>query len=80
MKAMMFLVSPAGRITRIVAGVALILLGYYLLHPVPVLAYVLIIVGVVPLLAGIFDWCVIARLLGLPFSGAKVRAMLAPKA
>ena len=66
-----FLASTAGRITRIVAGLILIYLG---LWPVGgTWGYVLAIVGLVPLAAGLFDFCVFAPLFGLPFVGTKLR-------
>ena len=66
-----FIVSPAGRTIRIIAGVALIGCGYILRDQTT--GSVLIIVGFVPLLTGAFDVCVISGLLGGPFSGSAVR-------
>jgi len=66
-----FINSPAGRIGRIVVGIALICYGY-LQHGAGS-GNVFMIVGVVPLAAGLFDWCLISALLGGPLSGAKVR-------
>ncbi|MFP3466885.1 DUF2892 domain-containing protein [Leifsonia sp. SIMBA_070] len=71
MKFSKFMASTTGRITRIVAGLIIIAIGALLWSGWGV---VLIIVGLVPLAAGIFDWCVIAPLLRLPVSGAKIRA------
>jgi len=68
-----FLASPAGRITRIVVGIILIAIGLFT-NINTVVGYILIIVGLVPLVAGIFDVCVFAPLFGLPFSGPKIRA------
>lgn len=67
-----FLVSPAGRATRIVAGIVLIAAG--LLWVGGPVGIVVAIVGLVPLLAGIFDFCVFAPIFGLFFSGPKTRA------
>lgn len=69
-----FLASPAGRVTRIVAGVALILIGLFVVDG-PI-SWVLEMVGLVPLLAGVFDFCVFAPLAGLPFVGSKLREEL----
>ena len=55
-----FVNSPAGRITRIVAGIGLIGWGYTQLATGMGLA--LIIVGLVPLVAGAFDLCLISAL------------------
>jgi hypothetical protein len=67
-----FMASPAGRITRIVAGLALVLWG--LLGPGGTAGIVVAVVGAVPLLAGLFDFCVFAPLFGAPLSGPKIRA------
>jgi hypothetical protein len=69
-----FLASSAGRLTRIVAGIALILVG--LLAIGGIWGWILAIVGLVPLLAGLFDRCVFAPLAGLPFDGPGLRRAL----
>jgi len=67
-----FLASTTGRIVRIVAGIALIAWGLMgLSGPV---GYIVAIVGAVPLLAGLFDFCIFAPLFGAPLSGTKIRA------
>jgi hypothetical protein len=68
-----FMASPAGRITRIVAGIVLIVLGFFVVNNT-VVGIILIVVGLVPLLAGLFDFCVFAPLFGAPMSGPKIRA------
>jgi len=65
--------STAGRVIRIVAGIALIIVGIAWLQGV--WGWVVAIVGLVPLLAGLFDWCVLAPLFGLPFNGDRLRAV-----
>lgn len=68
-----FMSSGAGRVLRVVAGLAFILIGLILIEGT--WGIVLAVVGLVPFLAGIFDVCVIGRLLlGTPFKGAEVRA------
>lgn len=67
-----FMASPAGRIIRVVAGAALIAWG--LLGLGGTWGIVVAIVGAVPLLAGLFDFCVFAPLFGNPFSGPAIRA------
>ena len=67
-----FLASPAGRIVRIVAGTALVLWG--LLGIGSTGGLIVALVGVVPLVAGLFDFCVFAPLFGAPLSGQKIRA------
>lgn len=66
-----FVNSPAGRIARLVVGVGLIGWGYTQLTTGTGL--VLIVVGLVPLVAGAFDLCLISALLGGPISGARIR-------
>jgi len=64
-----FLGSHPGRIVRIVAGLALIAAG--------ILAgggwLALVLVGLLPLAAGVFDFCVLGPLFSLPFVGPKFR-------
>ncbi len=67
-----FMSSTAGRITRIVAGLALIALGLLVVHGLG--GIVLAIVGLLPLAAGLFDFCVFAPLFGAPMGGKQVRA------
>jgi len=67
-----FMASPAGRITRIVAGIVLIVLGLLGMHGVGGL--IVAVIGVLPLVAGLFDFCVFAPLFGDPLSGPKIRA------
>ena len=67
-----FMASPAGRILRIVAGIALIVWGLMGIHGV--VGIIVAVVGLVPLLAGLFDFCVFAPLFGAPLSGQKIRA------
>ncbi len=67
-----FLISSAGRITRVVAGFALIAGG--LLVVGGPLGIVVAVVGAVPLLAGAFDLCVFAPLFGYSISGPRTRA------
>ena len=73
-----FMASPAGRLTRIIAGLALILIGLLALGGI--WAWILAIVGLVPLLAGLFDRCVFAPLFSLPFDGPGLREALQNRA
>ena len=66
-----FMASPAGRVTRVVAGIVLVALGFFM-HSVG--GIIVAVVGLVPLLAGLFDFCVFAPLFGAPMSGPKIRA------
>ncbi len=64
---MEFMAAPQGRGLRIGAGLALIAWG--LTQGKPAAAAV----GTVPLLAGVFDVCLLAPLLNFPFQGEKLR-------
>ncbi|MCP4164328.1 MAG: DUF2892 domain-containing protein [Chloroflexi bacterium] len=62
--------STSGRVTRIVAGVALIAWGLIgLAGPIGI---IIAVVGLVPLLAGLFDVCVFAPLFNNPENSGKV--------
>jgi hypothetical protein len=67
-----FLASTTGRIIRIIAGIALIAWG--LLGLSGTVGIIVAVIGAVPLLAGLFDFCVFAPLFGNPFSGKEIRA------
>jgi hypothetical protein len=67
-----FMASSAGRITRIVAGAILIAIGLLWLNGTA--GIIVAIIGLVPLTAGVFDFCVFAPLFGAPLSGPKIRA------
>jgi hypothetical protein len=69
-----FIASPTGRVVRIVAGLILIAAGLWWIQGIGGL--ILVIVGLVPLLAGVFDRCVFAPLFSLPFVGSSLRSTL----
>lgn len=58
-----FMSSSTGRGLRIIAGLGLIVWGLLTGN------IVLVVVGVLPLAAGVFNFCLIAPLLGVPFMG-----------
>jgi hypothetical protein len=66
-----FLVNPAGRATRIVAGIALLAAGFV---TGGIAGIVIGAIGLVPLVAGIFDVCVFAPMFGYFFSGPRTRS------
>ena len=68
-----FMASSAGRITRIIAGLVLIALGLLVMHA-SIGGIVVAVIGLVPLVAGLFDFCVFAPLFGAPMNGPKIRA------
>ncbi len=67
-----FMASSTGRIARIVVGIALIILGIVGLSGTTGL--IVAVIGAVPLLAGVFDFCIFAPLFGRPLSGSKLRS------
>jgi len=67
-----FLASSAGRIVRIVAGLALIVFGLFSLQNT--VGIVLAVVGLVPLLAGVLDFCIFAPIFGASLSGKAIRS------
>lgn len=66
-----FMSSTVGRALRILAGIALVLLGLFSVQGA--WGIVLAVVGLVPLVAGLFNFCVFAPLFGGPFLGKEVR-------
>lgn len=71
-----FIASMNGRIARIVVGALLVVLGLFVVNGSTIVQLLLIVVGLVPLLAGAFDVCVFAPLAKLPFKGADLRKAL----
>jgi len=71
-----FMASTTGRALRIIVGLVLIAWGAYLLLAANSITtgIILVVVGLLPLLAGLFDVCVLAPLFGASFSGVKARA------
>ncbi len=69
-----FMASPTGRAVRLIAGIALVAWGLLGLGGVP--GVIIAVVGAVPLLAGLFDFCVFAPLFGEPLSGTRIRGEL----
>ena len=67
-----FINSPAGRITRVIAGLLLVVWGC--MHLGQSDGPIFILVGLIPLATGAFDLCLISALLGGPISGKKVRS------
>ena len=70
-----FINSPAGRIFRIGAGTAFLVVGF--LHRDHPLGVASMVWSVLPLSAGAFDICYISAVLGGPLRGAKIRALYA---
>jgi len=66
-----FLNSPPGRIFRVLAGAAFLIIGFLFRHHL--LGVLSMLWSVLPLTAGLFDVCYISVALGGPFSGATIR-------
>ena len=67
-----FINSPTGRGVRIAAGLGLIAWGYNQRGRSAGVAYML--VGLIPVAAGTFDWCILSALLGGPLTGARINS------
>jgi hypothetical protein len=66
-----FLNSSAGRVFRVAAGCAFLIVGYFLrAHPLGVLS---MFWSILPLTAGGLDVCYISAVLGGPLSGRTIR-------
>jgi hypothetical protein len=64
-----FMRSGAGRGARIVAGAAIIIVGLAVVKGTA--GVVIAVIGLVPLLAGIFNFCLFAPLFGMDLMGRK---------
>jgi hypothetical protein len=65
-----FLSSQTGRIVRAIAGIALIVIGWLVGDTA---GWIIGIIGLIPLAAGIFDFCLLAPLMGYGFWGRDIR-------
>jgi len=70
-----FMTSGLGRVLRVVMGLVLIYVGYFVISGTG--GTIMAIIGLVPLLAGLSDYCVFARLMGYPFKGSEARKVVA---
>ncbi len=65
-----FMSSTTGRGLRIAAGIVLILLGLLVVKDTAGL--IVAVIGLVPLLAGVFNYCVFGPVFGGPFDPRKL--------
>ena len=65
-----FMGSPASRAARIVMGLGFIGAGFTMRGES--VGVGLMVIGLAPLAAGVFNWCYISALLGGPLDGAKL--------
>ena len=63
--------STTGRLIRITAGIIFILLGLMIVKGTG--GIILAVVGLAPLIAGLFNFCLFAPLFGGPFLGKDIR-------
>jgi Protein of unknown function (DUF2892) len=64
-----WMAGGAGRTLRVLAGLILIGIGIYVQG---IWGVVIAVVGVIPVLAGVFNVCLIAPALGAPFRGRRL--------
>jgi hypothetical protein len=71
-----FMASAVGRLLRIIVGLALIIWGAFMISAASniTLGIILVVVGLLPFIAGLVNVCVFAPLFGAPFSGDKLHA------
>ncbi len=70
-----FMSSGAGRALRVVLGIVLIAAGLLALQGTA--GWILAVVGLVPVAAGLFDFCLLGAVFGVPLSGTEARQKLA---
>jgi hypothetical protein len=68
-----FMASPAGRLLRVVLGVALVFYGFRGLDGSG-WGIAMAALGTVTVIAGVFNLCLIAGLLGAPFRGRDLQS------
>jgi hypothetical protein len=69
-----FLAGSSGRVARGAAGGVLVVAGLVWIRGVA--GAIVAVVGLLPMAAGIFDFCLFAPLVRLPFNGEDLRARL----
>jgi hypothetical protein len=76
-----FLASRNGRITRIVVGVILIVIGLAIgFNGGSIVGWIITVIGLGPTIAGALDLCLLAPFFGKPFKGPELRAQLGGQA
>ncbi len=74
MKFIRFMSGNSGRLVRGIAGLAIISAGVVLFFSGSITAGVIVtIIGLVPFLAGVFDFCIFSPLFGCPMNGVGAR-------
>jgi hypothetical protein len=70
-----FLATTQGQVARILAGLSLILLAAIRIQN-KTLKWIIALIGLFPLSAGLLDKCLLAPIFGLPFEGEQLREEL----
>jgi len=66
-----FINAPAGRLARVLGGLAVIAWGA--MHLGTSWGLAVLLFGLLPLATGAIDWCVLSALLGGPLTGRRLR-------
>jgi hypothetical protein len=75
-----FLASRNGRITRIVVGVILVIVGLAIgFQTHSIVGWIVTVIGLFPLIAGAVDVCLFAPFFGHAFKGSQLRSELEGK-
>ncbi|HVO69833.1 MAG TPA: YgaP-like transmembrane domain [Aggregatilineaceae bacterium] len=75
-----FLASRNGRITRIVVGVILVVIGLAIgFQTGSIVGWIVTVIGLFPLIAGALDLCLLGPFFGHSFRGAELRSELEGK-
>jgi hypothetical protein len=75
-----FLASRNGRITRIVVGVILVVIGLAIgFQTGSIVGWIVTVIGLFPLIAGAVDLCLFAPFFGHSFRGPELRSELEGK-
>ncbi|NDJ77062.1 MAG: DUF2892 domain-containing protein [Chloroflexi bacterium] len=75
-----FMASRNGRITRVVVGVILAVIGLSLVFSTdtPLIGGIIAVIGLFPLVAGAVDICIFAPFAGKPLRGPELRGDVEP--
>jgi hypothetical protein len=75
MKFVSFMTSGMGRLLRIVLGIVIFSVGFWVVQGTP--GTIMALVALIPMAGGIFDFCLIGKALGYPLKGGDARKILA---
>jgi uncharacterized membrane protein HdeD (DUF308 family) len=72
-----FLASRNGRITRVVVGAILVIIGLAIgFTSGSIVGWIITVIGIFPIVAGVFDLCLFAPFFGKPYKGPELREKL----